>query len=168
MVNFFFSNIKRNSKKFIFCLDTSFIEGTILKLIQKGNWNIDIKEDKRLNELNSKSCLLLINDINIYEIKNKLLREFNLPLSKIDEVYRNSILKFNNIKYVSIGDIKINHPFVNWLLKHKLSLEDGLLINIAQRLELPFVTSERKAKIWKDAYKGVMSQEEFWDELRKI
>ena len=52
------------------------------------------------------------------------------------------------------------------MLKHRLTLNDGLLINIAQRMEVPFITSERKAEKWKEAYSGIMSQEDFWKEMK--
>jgi len=125
------------------------------------------REIERLKDLNKYKCILLINDINVYEIKNKLLREFNVPYWKLEDVYSSAMTKFENIIYMPIGEIKITPALVNWMLKHKLTLKDGLLINIAQRLKIPFVTSERKSEKWKQAYKGVMSQNEFWNELRK-
>ena len=62
---------------------------------------------------------------------------------------------------------QINPSLINWMLRYRLDFADGLLINIAQRLQLPFITSERKAEKWKEAYEGVMSQEDFWRILEK-
>jgi len=162
MINLF----SKPKKEFIGCIDSSFIEGTFLKLIEKDGWNIKIKEDRRLNELNKCNCQLFINDINIYEIKNKLLSEFNIPLGRLDEFYNKFICSFANVKRINIGEIKITPNLVNWMLKHRLKLNDGLLINIAQRMEVPFITSERKAEKWKEAYNGIMSQEDFWKEMK--
>ena len=53
------------------------------------------------------------------------------------------------------------------MIKNNLELKDGLLINFAQSLDIPFITSERKAEKWKNAYAGVMSQTDFWNELKK-
>jgi predicted nucleic acid-binding protein len=48
------------------------------------------------------------------------------------------------------------------MLSNNLDFQDGLLIATAQRLKVPFVTSERKAENWKKTYEGVKSITEFW------
>ena len=160
--------LKQADEKFMCCVDTNFIEGTVLRNIEKGSWKIKIKDNQRLKALNDCNCLLFINDINVYEIKNKLLKDFSVPFTKLDEIYNSALCVFTKIKVIRIGEIKINPSLVNWMLKHKLALVDGLLIDIAQKVELPFVTSERKAKEWKKAYEGIMTQDEFWKVIRKI
>ncbi len=157
----------KESERFVCFLDTSFIAGTVLKSIEKDKWKIKIKLDKRMDELNSSNCLLLINDIVTYEIKKNLIKEFNIPKWKINEIYSIALSNFKNIKYFPTGEIKINQALINWMIKHDLDFMDGLLITIAQKLEIPLVSSERKALEWKKIYSGVMTQNEFWNELRK-
>jgi len=158
---------KQSQMKFMCCVDTNFIEGTVLKIIEKESWKIEIKDDSRLKLLNECDCLIFVNDINIYEIKSKLLKDFNIPFDRLDEIYNSAMSYFVNIKRMKVEDIKISPPLINWMLKHRLGLKDGLLIDIAQKIELPFVTSERRAKEWKKAYSGIMSQEEFWSKIKE-
>ena len=152
---------------FVGFIDTSFIVGTFLKLIEKDNWRVVIKEDRRLRELNEPNCLLLINDLNVYEIKSKLIRNYNVPFSKIDQLYDEGIRVFRNIKKIEPPIIKINNSLINWMLENDLDFKDGILIDIAQKFKLPFITSERNARTWKKAYDGVMSQKEFWNKLKE-
>jgi len=158
---------KPPSRAFVGFIDTSFIEGTFLKLIEKDHWKITIKDDRRLKELNEPNCLLLINDLNVYEIKNKLIKTYNIPLYKINQLYEEGIRLFKNIKKIESPVIKINNSLIRWMLENDLQFRDGLLIDIAQRFNLPFITSERNAKIWKKAYAGVTSQKEFWSKLEE-
>tara|TARA_Y100000310_G_scaffold318836_1_gene373352 strand:- start:593 stop:1105 length:513 start_codon:yes stop_codon:yes gene_type:complete len=158
---------KKPSRIFVGFVDTSFVEGTFLKLIEKDHWRITIKDDRRLRELNEPNCLLLINDLNVYEIKNKLIKTFNIPFSKIDKLYDEGMRVFKNIKKIEPPVVKINNSLINWMLENNLQFRDGLLIDIAQKFNLPFITSEKNARAWKEAYVGVMSQKEFWDKLEK-
>ncbi len=157
----------KESRKFVCFLDTSFIVGTIFKSIEKDTWKIRIKIDKCIEELNNSNCLLLINDLVVYEIKKNLIKDFTVHKWKVDEIYSLALSSFKNVKYFPTGEVKINQALVNWMIKHDLDFVDGLLINIAQRLEIPLVSSERKALEWKKIYSGVMTQDEFWNELRK-
>ena len=154
-------------KRFSACVDTSFIEGTFLRLIEKDHWKGTIKEDKRLRDLNEANCLLLINDLNVYEIKNDLIKKHNVPISRVDQLYDKGIRSFRNVRRIEPPIIKVNNALINWMLENRLDFKDGVLIDIAQRLKIPFITSERKAGEWKKAYSGVMTVEEFWDKVRK-
>lgn len=158
--------LKRPEKRLSACIDTCFIEGTFLKLIEKESWRIRIKEDRRLKELNESNCLLLINDLNVYEIKNSL-KKFNVPINRINQLYEEGRRILKCVKKIEAPAIKINNSLIIWMLENDLDFRDGLLINIAQKLELPFITSEKNAIKWKKAYEGVMSQEDFWKELEK-
>ena len=138
-----------------------------MKLIEKEHWTIKIKEDRRLRELSEANCILLISDLNIYEIKCKLMKEFNIPLSKVNQLYDEGIRVFKIIKKIESPIIKINNTLIKWMLENNLEFKDGILIDIAQKLNIPFITSEKNAKTWKSAYNGVKSQKEFWGELKK-
>ena len=88
-------------------------------------------------------------------------------MSKIDQLYEEGRRILHNIKKIEVPAIKINNSLIKWMLENNLRFKDGLLIDIAQRLNLPFITSEKNARDWKKSYEGVMSQEEFWRELEK-
>ena len=94
---------KQSQMKFMCCVDTNFIEGTVLKIIEKESWKIEIKDDSRLKLLNECDCLIFVNDINIYEIKSKLLKDFNIPFDRLDEIYNSAMSYFVNIKRMSSG-----------------------------------------------------------------
>ena len=160
---------RKSEKKSIFCIDTCFIEGTILKHIERDTWNIKIKDDfnERLRRLNRQDIILLINEINEFEIKSKLMRQFSLSLNKANFIYDNAMILLKNISKAEIKDIKLTPRLINWMLVYGLDFKDGLLISIAERLELPFVTSERNAEKWKNAYSGVLKERDFWDLLEK-
>ncbi len=160
----------RFDRKFIGCIDTCFIEGTMLKVIEKETWKIEIKDDvgERLKSLNEANCLLLINSINEFEIKSKLMRSFGIPFERVNGVYEEIERIFVNVKSIEIDEVRITSSLVNWMLRNRLMLRDGLLIATAKRLEVPFITSERKADLWKNAYEGVMDQKEFWERVRQI
>lgn len=161
--NFF----KKPHREFVGFIDTSFIEGTFLKLIEKKHWTIKIKEDRRLKELNEPNCLLFISNLNIYEIKRKLMKEYNVPLSKVNQLYDEGIRAFKNIKKIEPPIIKVNNALIKWMLENNLEFKDGILIDIAQKFNVPFITSENNARVWKGAYNGVMSQKEFWEKLKE-
>ena len=136
-----FKNIFRNTEKqFVGCIDTCFIQGTILKQIEKKNiWKVKIKDDfgERLKRFQDSKCLLFINEINEFEMKNKLLKSYNISLPKAKDIFDKSITLLRVVRKFQIKEIRITSDLIHWMLKNELDFKDGLLISIAQKLEIP-------------------------------
>lgn len=129
-----------------------------------------IKDDfderfRRLSEL--KGIKLCICEINEFEIKSKLRKEYSIPLNRVYHIYDEVMDKLKHIIKIKIDLVKFTPELTKWMLANDLDFKDALLINIAQLLQIPFVTSERRADRWKNAYDGVMSDREFWSKLEK-
>jgi|GEM_PF-4645290 len=163
-------NIFKNTRRqFVGCIDTCFIEGTVLKHIEKSSWKIKIKDDfnERLKNFLNINCILLINEINEFEIKNKLLKDYSISMIQAKSIFDRSIDMLKVVKKIQIKEIRITSDLIHWMLKNRLSFQDGLLISIAQKLQVPFITSEKRAENWKSAYEGVIGEKEFWNIILK-
>ena len=101
----------QKKSEFVCCLDTNFIEGIILKNIRNPKWFEWIQQDRRLLALNQANALLLINEINEYEIRTHLIKRFGFSIKESEKIFNTSIGFFNTIKQIPIKEIKITREF---------------------------------------------------------
>lgn len=152
--------------------DSGFIMGSILEELSKKtiNFRKEIKPDSKLKTLlrESYDLIIFINNLNEFEIRRKISREFHCDNLEAKRIFDKVLDSFPSLSKLRKMDIKITSKLINWMLSNSLDFRDGLLIASAQKLEIPFVTSEKKKlEYFKKAYSGVMSRKEFIEKLEK-
>jgi hypothetical protein len=105
--------LTKAKKKPLCCVDTCFILGSVLKSIEKGKWKINIKEDKRFKELLNASIIFLITELNVYEIKRVLVRNYSISIDSSHNILASILNKEKNIVYISMKEIKIEPSLIN-------------------------------------------------------
>ncbi len=171
-------------KEKIACIDTSFILGDILSLAEeyrekpkkKRQQGITIKPSRRLTEILESGTRLAITPIVKYQILEHLIFDRNLKLEEANRIYLAILDKYKNLFELkpkakdknTLPDILPDALIYKALSKHsKVDLHDLLNIGIAMQAEMPIITSERKAQMWKSIYEKALSQEEAWELFRK-
>lgn len=162
------NRIKGNKKEHCY-VNSSFICGEVIKSIQKDYWKEEFKSNKRLMELLEGDIVFIISSLTEFEIKKRLIRKYNKTFEESNKILEEFKSKFPKLITVDIKDIKITFNLLNWILKQDLGFRDGIHIIVAQRLDIPLITSERDKNLnkWKKAYEGVYSIENFWKVIKR-
>ena len=165
-------------KEKVACIDTCFVQGDFLKLAReykkgkskrKINYKIKIKPTKRLKDILDTDTRLFITPITKYELLEKLIFAENLSFNDANHIYLTIFLKqYKNLLEIKGVDAKIlsDKCITSTLSKlkklGKIELSDVINIEIAKKAEMPIITSERTANVWKSLYKKALSEEEAW------
>ncbi len=123
-----------------------------------------LQRSQKFELLRRAKALLLISDLNEYEIRRRLMQDFRKTFTEAKVLYT-EFLNLLPAFEIQIKDLHITPALINTMLQYKLGFRDGLHIFLAQKMKVPLITNERRAEQWKKVYPKVYTLEEFWKEL---
>lgn len=127
-------------------LNANIIYSEALNYIKKPNWKRNIKTGT-IPKLKREGYGLVTSILTRMEVLQRLCSEENLNSQKAREIFHSIINDHKILEITAIDEhIKLNDAYIDKIGTSNLDFKDALHLTIAQKLDMPVCTHDKKAR----------------------